>query len=208
MANYSTYSADYPQHIAPRDYDITSATPTMVSTSQSLKRVTTSRGAHRFGVRFNYAAMTRDEFMPIWAFLMNQNGQAGDFTVALPNQEPRGTLATAPSQQLRLNAEATRGSTSLVLKNFANSETDAVKAGDFFNITGNKKTYIAISDATSDSTGLLTLDFFPKLQVDAAQDTIINFEPVINVSLSNDLLSVNIPASKVYNFNIEFVERI
>lgn len=208
MANYSTYTADYPQHIAPRDYDITSATPTMVSTSQSLKRVTTSRGAHRFGVRFNYAAMTRDEFMPIWAFLMSQNGQAGDFTVALPNQEPRGTLSTAPSQQLRLNADTTRGSTSLVLKNFANSETDAVKAGDFFNITGSKKTYIATSDASSDSTGLLTLNFFPKLQVDAAQDAIINFEPVINVSLSNDLLSVNIPASKVYNFNIEFVERI
>lgn len=206
MSNYSTYTTDYPQHVAPNNFTVFSTAQTTATTTQSLRRIVSTRGGHRFGLRFNYAPMTRDKFMPIWAFLIKQAGQFGSFTIAMPNQEPRGSLSTQANQTLQTNS-STEGN-SVTVKNFLASRTNVVRAGDYFSFNGSAKLYIATDDVDSNASGLATIPCYPNIVGSIAQNTNVIFEPVMKVGMVNDDLNVDIPSDMTYNFSIEFIERV
>lgn len=206
MSNYSTYTTDYPQHIAPSSFTIFSTAQTTSTTTQSLRRIVSTRGGHRFGLKFNYAPMTKEEFLPIWAFLIKQAGQFGSFSIAMPNQEPRGSLSTQASLTLQTNADTTGNS--VTIKNFNTSQTNVVRVGDYFSFNGSAKLYIATADVNSDASGLATIPLYPNIEGTITQDTEILFQPVMNVGLVADNLNVDIPSDMTYNFSIEFVERV
>ena len=208
MANYTTFTADYPQHIAPSNVELTSITQTQVTTSHSLKRQISSRGGQRFRVRFDYAPMTKDEFATIWAFLMSKKGRLEKFTLALPNQEPRGVATPASSQQFQIKTTQATGS-SVVIKNCTTSTTGIFKAGDFFSIAGHGKIYVVTDTSVdSDGSGDATVNFIPELISEATQDDIVTFEPVLQVALLNDELTVALPANRTRNFSVEFIEAV
>lgn len=207
MSNYSTYTTDYPQHIAPSSFTIFSTALTTSTTTQSLKRLVTSRGGQRFGLKFNYAPMTKEEFLPIWTFLISQAGQFGQFTVAMPNQECRGSLSTTPNDILLVNAETTGGNT-ITIKNFTNSSTNVVRMGDYVRFGSSNKLYIVTDDVNSNSSGLATLSVYPNIIGTINENDQAYFEPVMNVGLVADDLQADIPSDMTYNFNVEFIERI
>jgi hypothetical protein len=206
MSNYSTYTTDYPQHVAPNNFTVFSTAQTTATTTQSLRRIVSTRGGQRFGLRFNYAPMTRDKFMPLWAFLVKQAGQYGTFSIALPNQECRGSLSKPNASTLQTN-QATSGN-SVQVKNFNANQTNVVRAGDYFRFLGRTKLYIATADVNSDGTGLATIPCYPNIDVTIAQDIEVVFEPVMNVGLVKDDINVDIPNDMTYNFSVEFIERI
>ena len=206
MSNYSTYTTDYPQHIAPSSFTIFSTAQTTATTTQSLRRIVSTRGGHRFGLKFNYAPMTKEEFLPIWAFLIKQAGQFGSFSIAMPNQECRGSLSTQTNLTLQTDDETT-GNT-VTVKNFNASQTNVVRVGDYFSFNGSAKLYIATADVDSDSNGIGVIPCYPNIEGTIAEDTNLIFEPVMNVGLVADDLNVNIPSDMTYNFSIEFVERV
>jgi hypothetical protein len=206
MSNYSTYTTDYPQHIAPSSFTIFSTAQTTATTTQSLRRIVSTRGGHRFGLKFNYAPMTKEEFLPIWAFLIKQAGQFGSFSIAMPNQECRGSLSTQANSTLQTDDETTGNS--VTIKNFNASQTNVVRVGDYFSFNGSAKLYIATADVDSDSSGIGVIPCYPNIEGTIAENTNIIFEPVMNVGLVADDLNVNIPSDMTYNFSIEFIERV
>lgn len=205
MPNYTNFTTDYPQSVAPISYDLSSNAQTQVSITQSLNRTVSDKGGQRWMISFNYAPLSRDDFAPIWTFLIKQRGRYGRFTIALPNQEARGSLSTQSGQQLEANANLTSGN-QLVIKNFNASQTGVIKQGDYFRIGSSSKVYIACSDYNSDANGLVTVTTYPNIVNSVAENDIIHFEPVFTVSLTSDNLDVNVPSTNNANFSAEFTE--
>ena len=205
MPNYTNFTTDYPQSVAPLSYDLTSIAQTQVSITQSLNRTASDKGGQRWGIRFSYAPLTREKFVPIWTFLIKQRGRFGRFSLALPNQEPRGTLNAQPNTQLRSKTTVNSGN-QITIKNFVASQTGAIKQGDYFRIGSSSKVYIACDDYNSDSNGEVTITTYPNLVNPVSTDDIIYFEPVFTVSLANDNLDANVPNTNNTNFSVEFIE--
>ena len=156
MPNYTNFSTTYPQGTAPFSYDLSSIAQTQVSITQSLNRTASDKGGQRWHIKFNYAPLTREQFAPIWTFLIKQRGRYGRFTIALPNQEPRGSLNTQQNLQLRAKNTLTAGN-QLTIKNFVANQTGVIKQGDYFRIGSISKVYIACEDYDSDSVGEVTV---------------------------------------------------
>jgi hypothetical protein len=150
--------------------------------------------------------MTKDEFLPIWAFLIKQAGQFGSFSIAMPNQECRGSLSTQSNETLQTEEEIT-GNT-VTIKNFNASQTNVVRVGDYFSFNGSAKLYIATADVDSNTDGIAIIPCYPNVEGTIAENTNISFEPVMNVGLVADNLNVDIPSDMTYNFNVEFIERV
>ena len=205
MPNYTNFSTTYPQGTAPFSYDLSSIAQTQVSITQSLNRTASDKGGQRWHIKFNYAPLTREQFAPIWTFLIKQRGRYGRFTIALPNQEPRGSLNTQQNLQLRAKNTLTAGN-QLTIKNFVANQTGVIKQGDYFRIGSSSKVYIACEDYDSDSVGEVTVTTYPNIVNTVAVDDIIHFEPVFTVSMANDNLDANIPNTNNANFSVDFVE--
>jgi hypothetical protein len=214
MANYTItgtnpngYTTDYPQTVAPLSYDLTSLTQSQLSVTHSFNRTVSDKGGQRFKIVFDYAPLPRDKFTEIWAFLIKQRGRFGRFTIALPNQEPRGSLATATGQQLKIKTAVEKGN-QITIKNFQANQTGVIKAGDYFCIGTNSKTYIACQDYNSDANGEATITTYPNLTNSTSVDDLVYFKPVFTVSLINDELTCNVPNTNNANFSVEFIESV
>lgn len=208
MPNYTTFTTDYPQHIAPANVELSSMHNTQVNVSHNLRQTASTRGAQRFRIKFDYAPMTRDEFAPIFAFLLEQKGRFAKFTVALPNQEPRGDLTPTSGNQLTVSADVSAGANSIGINNAEPNTANFFKQGDMFRIAGSPKVYVVRNDVTSASSGATTLEFYPNLVQDAQASAIVYFEPVFQVALMSDESMVAMPANRTHHFSVEFIEAI
>lgn len=208
MGNYTNYTTDFPQVVAPESYMLSSIAQTQTSVTHSLNRTVTDRGGHLWKIKFDYAPLTREQFAPIWSHCIGQRGRYGRFTVALPNQECRGSLATATNQVLRVKTQATSGNT-LQIKNFQPSQTGVLKQGDYFRIGSSSKVYMILADRDSDSSGNVdNVSFYPNLCHTANVNDLLYFEPVFTVSLVYDTLDCTVPKNNTTNFSVEMVETI
>jgi len=70
---------NYPTTLAPSNIKITSISPTLVSVTHSLKRQARRRGGQRWALEVVYPLVSREEFAPIWAFKIAQQGQFKTF---------------------------------------------------------------------------------------------------------------------------------
>lgn len=70
---------NYPTTIEPSNIKITSISPTLVSVTHSLKRQVRRRGGQRWALEVVYPLVSREEFAPIWAFKIAQQGQFKTF---------------------------------------------------------------------------------------------------------------------------------
>jgi len=70
---------------------------TLVSVAQSGRRQARKVGGHRWRFTAKFAPMTREEFAPILAFVVAQEGAFGTFEIVLPElATPRGVATGAP----------------------------------------------------------------------------------------------------------------
>jgi len=64
----------------------TSQAPIQVSRTNSGRVITRGIAGHKWGVSITYNPMTRDQFEPIFSFLLQRKGRLNPFYVQLPNQ--------------------------------------------------------------------------------------------------------------------------
>jgi hypothetical protein len=194
-------SGAFPISPAPRSVRVRSITPTLVSVSHSLKRQARSVGAQRWALTLAFAPMRRDDFAPVWAFLVAQRGQFGTFTYALPGHERRGTWAGTP-----LVKGASQTGRSVLTDGFSVGAT--VKAGDFVKFSGHSKIYLVTADATADGSGNLTLAIEPALVTSPADnDPILSSGFSFTVALASDAQEYDLAPGLIYgNLEIELVE--
>ena len=63
-----------------------SESPIQVSRTNSGRVMTRSVAGHKWDISITYNPMTRDQFEPVYSFLLQQKGRLNPFYIQLPNQ--------------------------------------------------------------------------------------------------------------------------
>jgi hypothetical protein len=203
----------------------TSTAPVQISRTNSGRVITRQIAGHKWSVSITYNPMTRDDFEPVFSFLLQQKGRLNPFYVQLPNQY---TASNTPTNEYAL----TRGMDYMVQN--GHDETTAgspaevtvsPKPGDMFTITDTNdslhtKAYrvTRVMNNVSFWTGLVTADrptdvgergiyFTPNLQRDVAiNQSIIYHRPKIRVILNKDIQEYSLGTNNLYTFSLNLEE--
>ena len=185
----------YPTTPVPNNINISGVSPTRVSTPHSLKRQVRSNGTHRWVLDITYPPMARAEFMPLWAFCNDQNGQYEEFTYTPPlYKDTQGTCSTCT-----VNGSHTAGDTSIDV-----NITGTLLAGDFIKFTGHDKVYTLTGDATT------SLSIHPALQSDLTNaETVIYSNVPFTVALASDSVAMQTVVNQlITGYKVTMVEVI
>lgn len=181
-------SGTFPNFPLPVEISIVSLSPTRVSISHSLKRHIRSTFSHRWGMELRYDNLERDSFAPLFAFAVDQDGQAETFDYVPPvYSNPRGSITGAAPL---VNGADQTGST-INIDGATPSITGILMAGDFIKFQGDLKVYMVTADVDSDGFGEMTIPIKPRLQLSPSDDSSIIFEDIIfNMALTEDTVSL------------------
>lgn len=178
--------------------NITSRTSNVVTETKSGRRQVRSIGAQRWSFTAKYNNLTRDEFMPVYAFVMSQKGQLGTFTVVPP---VIGSSRGDVSGSMLVNGNHNIGDSTVAVDGF----TGTIKAGDFVKFAGHNKVYMVVADLTG--AGDLTIE--PPLTVAANDGDAVTYDSVpFTVRLNNDVQEYGLSGYDKYGFEIDFVEAL
>ncbi len=200
-------SGTFPTDLIPVGAQIKSITNTRVSNPHSAKRTARSGDTQRFMYTLPYPPMTRADFARLYAFMMKQRGQFAVFQIELPPpfNAPQGSWATATS--VKVDGANQTGRT-LNLKDFTASQSDVVKAMDFFTIAGDLKVYTVVEDASSDGSGLATVTIEPALQIETLADgaVITHTNVQLTVADTSDELRLDVDTALHGRLSLELLE--
>ena len=204
----------------------TSQAPIQVSRTNSGRVITRGIAGHKWGISITYNPMTRDQFEPIYGFLLQRKGRLNPFYVQLPNQYTARDedFATHVASNTPTNEFAlTRGMDYMVQD--GHSPSYSPKPGDMFTITDDydslhTKAYRVTRVMTSALywAGLTGVDipsdttergiyFTPNLQRDvAATQDIIYHRPKIRVILNKDIQEYSLGTNNLYTFSLNLEE--
>lgn len=169
-------SGTFPASPSPASIDIESSQPTLVTVADSGKRQARSTGGHLWELDLSFPLMTRAQFEPINAFVMNQKGSEGSFQYVAPDKAtPLGVASGSPAVQVAASA----GDTGFLANGVPSSVIDYIKAGDIFKFASHSKVYMCTVDADSFGSGSVGINFQPEL--------------IQNVSVGDAITLVNVP---------------
>ena len=110
---------------------ITSSQPTAVSVTNSGRVSSRAISGHRWKVAITYNPLTRDQFEPIYNFLLERRGRLKTFEVVVPQyNSPR----TTTSGTISVDGAITSGATNFKVDGFG-SVSGGLRPGDIFNFT-------------------------------------------------------------------------
>ena len=155
----------------------------------------------RWYATFNLPPMKKDNALEYIGFLQRLQGRVHSFYGYDANhRSPSGTIA---GSTLLVNGASQTG-TSLVLDGGANS-TLVLKAGDFFSVNNELK--MVTSNATTDGSGDVTVNFVPSLRSSPSDDaSITTTNPVCTMKLTGDSTTYSINTSNIYGISFSGVE--
>jgi len=196
-------SGTFPSSPVAADIKVTSFSPTLISTTHSLKRQVRRRGGHQWLFDVTFPPMTRAEFMPIYAFCVAQRGQYESFTYVPPViSVPQGTATGTPLA----NGGNSVGDTSITTDGWSLSIT-ALKAGDFIKFASHDKVYMVVADASSDGSGEVTLTIEPPLAAAVADDEALTVTSVpFKMALVADAQEFAAGPPNIYQFALKMIE--
>ncbi len=183
-----------------------SAQPTLVSVSHSLKRQARSRGgAQRWAIEATYPPnLRRDELAPLFAFALKQRGQYEVFTLVPPAlwSTARGVATGTP----KVDGASQTGRT-VNTKGWTPEITGILLAGDFLKFDGHDKVYMVTEDADSDSSGDAAIVIEPALMESPADDEAIVVTNVpFTVAFASDVQEFALNPPNLHDFKVSFIE--
>ena len=188
---------------------------------------------HKWNISISYNPMTRDEFEPIYSFLLQKRGSLTPFFVSLPQYKaPRDpafadyVLNSGAPRTFTMALAADAGDTNILIagpSGYTHSSTQGrAKPGDLFTIessdSNHKKVYqvtrveasdIYLSGATINDNDQLRVHFTPALQraVATGATSKIHFnDPKFRVILKNDVQEYNLNKENLYSFSLGLEE--
>jgi len=186
----------FPTSPKPNSIRIGGYSPTMVSTTHSLKRQARTRGGQRWVIEASYPPMTRADFAPLWAFANAQKGQYSTFTYIPPVY---GDSSGTVSGTVAINNASgySAGDSTLTIDGL----TGTLKAGDFIKFAGHDKVYCLTADATT------SLSIVPPLVADVSDDEVITYNDVpFTVAFADDNQEMSVGVDELVGFKIALVE--
>jgi len=205
--------------------DFSSEAPIQVSRTNSGRVITRSAAGHKWSINIKYNPMTRDEFEPIYSFLLAQKGRLKPFFVQLPNQYTSRnaaftsyTSSNTPTAGTALNA----GSEFMLQAGHSATQTTTPKLGDMFTITDTNdslhtKSYRVTRVMTNadyhsglhsqPTTAQRIVYFTPALQRSVSSGAGVDYhQPLIRVILANDVQSYSLGTNNLYQFSLSLEE--
>ena len=168
----------------------------LTSTTVSGKMFVRQLGGHRWSFTAEYNPMTREEFMPVYAFVVSQQGAAGTFTVTPPvlsstSGDATGTFAVNGITSAGTNTVPTDGI------------TGTIKAGDMIKFANHTKVYMV----TADRNGAGDMTIEPALVADVADNEEITYTSVpFTMRLSNNVQSYSLNANEYFVYEVSMIE--
>lgn len=206
-------SGTFPTSPKAASVSVTSLSQTLVSTTHSFKEQRRVRGGQRWMLDLTFPPMTRAEFAPIYAFIVDQRGQAETFTYTPPvigtTQGDSPDTDSPAVNSPDVDSEAVpvlAGSSTIPTDGWSNSIT-ALKAGDFIRFSNHSKVYMVNADVTSDASGEADVTITPPLKANLADnDTITVYDVPFTVRLDSDSAQFDVSPSKLYNLKVSMLE--
>ena len=202
----------------------TSQAPVQVSRTNSGRVITRGLAGHKWGINITYNAMTRDNFEPIFSFLLHRKGRLNPFYIVLPNQSSSRNTSFASSNAVTNNTILAKGAHAAGLDYMLQDGHDASQSprpGDMFTITDtddslHTKIYRVTRVTTStdyisgQQPGANTeryIYFTPNLQRAVSDNSVINWtDPKIRVILNKDIQEYNLGTNNLYTFSLSLEE--
>jgi hypothetical protein len=201
----------------------------MNTRTNSGRLVSRETSGHKWTIDISYNPMTREEFEPIYTFLLQKRGSLSPFFVSLPQyKKPRDTAFAlfVASNNFQPVFDGIAGSTNLMIKKtgYVRATHGTPKPGDIITITdtsdsNHKKAYqitrvetesnyLVGTTPPEDDNGELRIWFTPSLQRNVESTTsVINFNnPLFRVILKNDVQEYTLDSSNLYSFSLKLEE--
>lgn len=186
---------------------VSSKAPIMRDRTNGGRLVTRSAAYHMWEVDISYNPMTRQEFDPVYTFLLEKQGSLKPFYVSLPNYRGGATNTTC------LAASAGSPTVIITANNCApgdmfhiedSSDSSHTKA---YKVTRVETTTTYNSDLGSPGTGKERIHITPPLQKSVSSGATLNFAtPLIRVIQSNDTQEYSLGTNNLYNFSLKLEE--
>jgi len=198
--------------------------------TNSGKLISRESGAQKWKISITYNPMTREEFEPIYSFLLQKRGQLSPFFVSLPqykNPQKADFLtfleSTTPNKVFSNNSEVYAGQTQMTIDNDDYTSTNArrLTAGDLFtvgdsnNLTHTKVYQItrveidgnSLTPGTVNDTTDQRISFIPALQHNIPDNTVINLQnPLFKVVMKSNIQEYQLNSENLYTFSLELEE--
>ena len=201
---------------------VSSSAPVQISQTNSGRTITRQVAGHKWGINITYNPMTRNEFEPIYSFLLQRKGRLNPFYVVLPNQSSsRNTAFNAYSGTITVEGTHNAGVEVMLQTGHEDDPlTTQPQPGDMFTITDNSDslhTKIYRVTRVTNRTDFLTGSYpdaderyvyiSPNLQRETASTSVINYtNPQIRVILKKDIQQFSIGTNNLYTFGIQLEE--
>jgi len=204
--------------------DFSSQSNTQLSRTNSGRVITRSTGAHNWNIQVKYNPMTRDQFEPIYSFLL-EKGRLTPFFMQLPNQytSRNANFATFTSTNTpTASGSHNRGGDFMLQAGHSGTEATSPQPGDMFTITDpndslHTKAYRVTRVMSNGTyhTGLHSAPtstqrivyFTPKLARTVNSGAGIDYhQPLIRVMLKSDVQSYSLGTNNLYQFSLNLEE--
>ena len=190
--------------------------PISVSRTNSGRVITRAIVSHRWKINITYNPMTRDEFEPVYNFLLEKRGRLKPFFVKLPQHSPR----TTTSGTYTIQGPASAGSSSILTT--VSSLSGGLRPGDLVTINDSQnsnhtKAYQIVK--VNDSTNKLSSDtdlnnanerrlfLVPPLARTVSNSSTVTFaNPLIKVMLQSDIQEYDLGTNNLYEFSLNLEE--
>jgi hypothetical protein len=170
---------------------------TTVTISNKMQRAKV--GGQYWSFKLQSRPMTRAEFMPIYSFLIQQDGQYESFSVELPGNlsstrgTAAGTVTSTGSVAAGVKAAAVSGG------------TGTLKKGDIIKFSNHDKIYMLTEDVASLASA--TLNFYPALTTGISGTTTVDYSNIkITVMQTNDVNQYQTGTDNKFKYELEVQE--
>jgi len=175
----------------------TSNNPTLKSTSLSGRVQTRKMAGQYWSFTATYPPLKQVDFNPVKAFVVDQEGEHGIFTIVLPTEST--TSGTAGGTVTCSTTAKGLGSVTVA------GLTGTLKAGDFVKFSGHNKVYMV----TADRSGAGALAITPSLvEAVTSSDTVTYTAVPFTVRFAGDTQSWQLGVSGFYKYEVDFVEAL
>ncbi len=199
-----------------------SEAPIQTSRTNSGRVITRSIAGHKWNINIRYNPMTRDQFEPVYSFLLEKNGRLNPFFVKLPqNANSRNAAFTSANATITTATTGTKGAGFILQAGHNTTEATQPQPGDMFTISDSNdslhtKAYRVtrvMGNSTYNSalhsqptTAQRIVYFTPHLQRDVAQGATCDYTPLVRVMLKADVQSYSLGTNNLFEFSLNLEE--
>jgi len=179
-----------------------SITPTIINRSLSGIENRTQVAGQYWTFTARFSTLTEEKRKELLGYLMSLRGNLNTDTIALP--EPLNDSSGNYTGNIT-NVSGSAGALSCTASVTSNS-TLILKAGDIIKFGNHNKVYMVTSNATSNGSGAVTINFFPALRTAVSSGTCTHKDVTMTVRVVNPEISFQMGAAMFADFDLDFEE--